>query len=194
MSDITLTDGRTITFDTEHDALLALAHLEPIFYRGHPTALNDDLQPCYRDTGELCWENNRPCPHCGREWRTIGESEPDPCLGELPGVKHACCGHGGDGYVMFENGTTVRFRGGCTVKLHRTFEPMPDDNGGSDFDLVFIADGKPSCLEHGAMNKVSPSPPDGGGYWRCITASGPKRNPCRAGCRETTPGIVRERA
>ena len=37
----------------------------------------------------------------------------DPCLGKLPGVKAACCGHGGKGnsggYLYFENGTVVRF-------------------------------------------------------------------------------------
>ena len=31
----------------------------------------------------------------------------DPCLGVLPGVAFACCGHGGNGYIAFENGTTV---------------------------------------------------------------------------------------
>jgi hypothetical protein len=34
----------------------------------------------------------------------------DPCLGELPGVKYACCGHGGKyGYIYFTNGQVIRF-------------------------------------------------------------------------------------
>ena len=34
----------------------------------------------------------------------------DPCLGELPGVLFACCGHGVDeGYIYFQNGVQVRF-------------------------------------------------------------------------------------
>ena len=33
----------------------------------------------------------RACGHCGREY---GESLHDPCLGTLPGVVDACCGHG----------------------------------------------------------------------------------------------------
>ena len=37
--------------------------------------------------------------------------DPDPCLGMLPGVNFACCGHGTDnGYIAFENGVTIRMR------------------------------------------------------------------------------------
>ncbi len=36
--------------------------------------------------------------------------EPDPCLGILPGVVNACCGHGcGDGFIIFETGVLVTF-------------------------------------------------------------------------------------
>jgi hypothetical protein len=60
------------------------------------------------------------------------------------------------------------------------YAQLPEDNGGGDFDLVVIDDdGKPSCVLHGAMNKVSAE-----GFWRCITTSSPKGNNCRAGCRE----------
>jgi len=63
------------------------------------------------------------CPACDmtRE-RDFG---PDPCLGELPGVDFACCGHGGvpgttaigTGYVAFNNGVVLRFNGaGATVE------------------------------------------------------------------------------
>jgi hypothetical protein len=61
-----------------------------------------------------------------------------------------------------------------------TYEPMPDTDGGADYTLVELDQyGKPSCTRHGAMNKVTPSPP---GYWRCLHISG-----CRAGAQEANP-------
>ena len=64
----------------------------------------------------------------------------------------------------------------------KRYAPLPDDNGGANFDLIGVDTyGKPRCKLHGAMNKVSPSPP---GFWRCIALSGVKFNPCRAGCQE----------
>lgn len=45
----------------------------------------------------------------------------DPCLGKLPGVKFACCGHGKrHGYMFFENGVTIRF-GRLTDVEHKTY-------------------------------------------------------------------------
>jgi len=42
--------------------------------------------------------------------KTGGITYVDPCLGKLPGVKFACCGHGKRfGYIFFDNGVTVRF-------------------------------------------------------------------------------------
>lgn len=50
----------------------------------------------------------RPCGHCGKPNTEEGH---DGCLGLLPGVINACCGHGTDeGYIMFENGVTIRGR------------------------------------------------------------------------------------
>jgi len=58
---------------------------------------------------ELYFKTERTCEEC-RKTYTPGAG-PDPCLGELPGVKYACCGHGGhgwsDAYIMFENGVTI---------------------------------------------------------------------------------------
>lgn len=58
------------------------------------------------------------CPFCG----LIREKDfrPDPCLGELPGVEFACCGHGGmvkeeRGYIAFSNGVVLRFGHAGTV-------------------------------------------------------------------------------
>jgi len=50
----------------------------------------------------------RICKICDQ---ILDYSKPDPCLGYLPGVKYACCGHGetDTGYISFENGTIVYF-------------------------------------------------------------------------------------
>lgn len=47
------------------------------------------------------------CPKC-RRWYVPTE-EPDPCLGMLPGVIGACCGHGNEkvSYIAFEGSTVV---------------------------------------------------------------------------------------
>ena len=49
-----------------------------------------------------------PCPKCGLR---RGEDHHDPCLGELPGVRYACCGHAdyraSYPYLSFENGVRI---------------------------------------------------------------------------------------
>lgn len=32
----------------------------------------------------------------------------DPCIANLPGITDACCGHGKEGYLGFENGIVIR--------------------------------------------------------------------------------------
>lgn len=62
----------------------------------------------------------------------------------------------------------------------------------ANFNLVEIKNGKPHCIKHGAMNKITKD-----GFWRCITVAGYKRivqgnsvsekhveNICRAGCKQ----------
>lgn len=46
------------------------------------------------------------CGHCGLSRATEGH---DGCVGTLPGVMNACCGHGevGMAYVQYEDGTRV---------------------------------------------------------------------------------------
>lgn len=48
---------------------------------------------------------NRPCTKCGKE-----NVNSDECLGMLPGVTAACCGHGDpeQAYIIFNNGVVVR--------------------------------------------------------------------------------------
>ena len=64
------------------------------------------------------------CPKCKR-WYEPG-AEADPCLGMLPGVVGACCGHGKPGgYIAFQSGVVVRdFRISKDIGIYRPpFEP-----------------------------------------------------------------------
>jgi len=47
----------------------------------------------------------RPCGRCGKPPTATGQ---DPCIADLPGVRAACCGHGGLGYVLFDGGVDGR--------------------------------------------------------------------------------------
>lgn len=51
----------------------------------------------------------RPCGQCGI---ATGKDGHDPCLGTLPGVMNACCGHGAvkGAYIQFTGGLILRNR------------------------------------------------------------------------------------
>lgn len=64
------------------------------------------------------------CTGCGltvkEEHETPDGGYADPCLGILPGVKYACCGHGdkvGMPYIFFDNGVTMRFSGDSLTEV-----------------------------------------------------------------------------
>lgn len=58
-----------------------------------------------------------PCPNCKKEFMDFKSGWVDPCLGILPGVENACCGHGvRQGYVHFSNGKVIRFPGLIDLK------------------------------------------------------------------------------
>jgi hypothetical protein len=73
--------------------------------RGHTVYTDDGVNWFYEDTNEP-YITDRPCKKCGL---LAANDEPDPCLGLLPGVKFACCGHGGEGYIYFTNEQIIRF-------------------------------------------------------------------------------------
>jgi hypothetical protein len=75
-------------------------------YRGHEIKFKDG-KAFYCDTGEPTVDNPRPCGTCSIPNRSDGH---DACIGELPGVINACCGHGeySSEYVQFEDGTELR--------------------------------------------------------------------------------------
>lgn len=52
------------------------------------------------------WTRTGRCRQCRLPQTKEGH---DPCLGTLPGVSFACCGHGRtEGYIMFDNGRIMR--------------------------------------------------------------------------------------
>ena len=63
----------------------------------------------FSDTREPTVETHeaRPCGNCGRHETPEGH---DACLGTLPGVMNACCGHGDefDRYIQFQTGKILR--------------------------------------------------------------------------------------
>jgi len=87
-------------------------------YRGHVIIYdhNDD-QWTYWDTQKPIppFGEERPCLHC---CHTHSEDDDhDYCLGILPGVKSACCGHGdhSKSFVIFDSGVELR---GFQVKIN----------------------------------------------------------------------------
>jgi hypothetical protein len=76
-------------------------------WRGHEIT-HDGTRWIYADTCQPVSENKeRPCGHCGRPNRADGH---DACLGELPGVLNACCGHGvaAEAFVQYEDGRQLQ--------------------------------------------------------------------------------------
>ncbi|AUN96444.1 hypothetical protein C0099_11205 [Pseudazoarcus pumilus] len=80
-------------------------------FRGHPIVwigdrwiYSDNKQPIPGYGGTM-----RPCIVCGSE-KWSGDGDVDECLGLLPGVTNACCGHGDrdTSYVVFESGVVLR--------------------------------------------------------------------------------------
>tara|TARA_R110002095_G_scaffold4257_1_gene11514 strand:- start:5104 stop:5421 length:318 start_codon:yes stop_codon:yes gene_type:complete len=80
-------------------------------WRGHAICYNQDQGVwIYVDTGQPVeqWKN-RPCGDCGLHNTPEGH---DGCLGTLPGVRNACCGHGcvNEAFIQFDDGREDR---GC---------------------------------------------------------------------------------
>ncbi|MCU1617363.1 MAG: hypothetical protein JWO98_4903 [Frankiales bacterium] len=68
------------------------------FLRGHRAVTYNGCDWVYLDDGTTA-DADRPCVKCGIS--AGGKGRPDACLGWLPGVDFACCGHGvpGQEYV-----------------------------------------------------------------------------------------------
>lgn len=83
------------------------------YFRGHLIVFEGEFPNgrwLYADTRE-------PLPGWGGKIRCCAKCdskhefhESDPCLGNLPGVDNACCGHGvrEESYIRFTNGVVVK--------------------------------------------------------------------------------------
>ena len=74
----------------------------------------------------------RQCERCGKPPTATGH---DPCIADLPGVLAACCGHGGAGYVFFDDevdgrglpvGRCLRFYNQTGDTIREMMEPCRD--------------------------------------------------------------------
>lgn len=78
------------------------------YMRGHEIEFTNG-EWIYSDTKEPTAPNykERPCGHCGLGYTKEGH---DGCLGTLPGIMNACCGHGEakNAYVQFMDGHCIR--------------------------------------------------------------------------------------
>ncbi len=80
--------------------------LNAVVFEG--VAVTDDNSDLfYVDTGKLA-TGERPCGSCG----LVADEGyvPDPCIGMIPGVRAACCGHGdpSQAYIWWASGATSR--------------------------------------------------------------------------------------
>lgn len=76
-------------------------------HRGHEMYLSRDGVYLYTDDDTPVSDNpDRTCGHCSRPNTLEGH---DGCLGTLPGLMNACCGHGETrrAYAQFEDGSTT---------------------------------------------------------------------------------------
>lgn len=72
------------------------------YFYGYPTYWDETAQLWrYSDNDEpAVHPSNRPCPKCSELPTPEGH---DACLGEIPGVCGACCGHGVEmGYIAWD--------------------------------------------------------------------------------------------
>jgi len=78
-------------------------------FRGYEIYKTGTGEWFFTDTDEpvaSTWKQ-RNCGHCNKPNTPEGH---DACLGKLPGVMNACCGHGesSEAYVQFTNGVMIR--------------------------------------------------------------------------------------
>lgn len=78
--------------------------------RGHPIYWKNNKWHYQDNDNYIDDEPMRPCVKCGKIFEGSFKGDPDPCLGVLPGVDNACCGHGvrEDAYIRFTSGVVVK--------------------------------------------------------------------------------------
>lgn len=97
-------------------------------FRGHEIEyLNNEW--VFSDTKEstVTTFETRPCGHCNEFATPEGH---DPCLGTLPGLMNACCGHGKakEAYVQFMDSSCVNGEDAITImEILKKQEPNKDE-------------------------------------------------------------------
>lgn len=85
------------------------------FLRGHGIEFTNG-EWIYCDTKESTTSSyeDRPCSHCNKKQTKEGH---DGCIGTLPGIMNACCGHGRNNkaYVKFLDGYCIRGEDATTI-------------------------------------------------------------------------------
>lgn len=66
------------------------------------------------------WKVGQTCDACGYVCAEETRYQPDPCLGHLPGVAVACCGHGGEGYIGWDLPGSTRVGSDVVVRFKVT--------------------------------------------------------------------------
>lgn len=91
----------------------------PIYWSGNEWRFAHTNEPTVQTWKDL------PCGHCGLHATTEGH---DGCLGELPGVKNACCGHGSqtDAYIQFPDGSIERGQDAINL-MHRLIQEIAEE-------------------------------------------------------------------
>lgn len=77
-------------------------------WRGHNILFYNEAWYYTEDNVLVSEDPKRKCKYCGLDNRP--DDDHDPCLGELPGVRNACCGHGNinEAYIEFSDRTIIR--------------------------------------------------------------------------------------
>lgn len=98
-------------------------------HRGHPMHFDESRNQWIYDDGQpVPSDPDRPCGHCGLANTPEGH---DGCLGTLPGVMNACCGHGAteDAYIQFPDGTSIHGEE-AVCRTHELGRRSPEQDGG----------------------------------------------------------------
>ena len=84
--------------------------MKPSHIRGHKIYFKNKKWHYSDNNKPIEEEPVRPCVKCGKTFQGSFIGDPDPCLGVLPGVDNACCGHGAraHSYIRFTNGVVVK--------------------------------------------------------------------------------------
>lgn len=108
--------------DDPHDATSnILVYVEPCECTAHVYAgKSAEIDRAFDEA-----ESSAPERICGKCGKSAPWNEIDPCLGMLPRVANACCGHGNpaESYIQFENG--VRLAGFTTIEYGPAIDITP---------------------------------------------------------------------